>query len=184
MLITSQLRDLCHYKVSFFVWGNLIEWKKRQRLHTQNLFHKVSLMKRNSCIECKGLILLLCILTPNNSHYHFSSLLSVLRGEGTSRKKKKMGYLLYFTKEWVLILGFVHSFSFVAWLKDLRYPAVTEEVKKEPEKDFYSMSLESFFSMSRSDTWQISSIFIVFRYVGINCSTYSQQYGLPFMSHS
>lgn len=144
MLKTSQLRDLYHYKVSFFVWGNLIEWKKRQRLKTQNLFHKVSLMNRNSCIEWKGLVWLFSFLSQITQPLSF--FFSAFKcWEGTSRKKKWVGYLLYFTREWVLILGFVHSFFFVAWLKDLRYLAVTEEVKKEPERDFYSMSFQSFF---------------------------------------
>lgn len=123
------------------------EERKRTKItHTPIMVHTVSLMnRRNSYTDWKGLVLLLCILTPNNTAtIIFLLCFQVLRGEGTSRKKK-MGYLLYFTREWVLILGFVHSFFFVVWLKDLRYPAVTEEVKKEPEKDFYSGSIESFF---------------------------------------
>lgn len=129
------------------MWGNLIEWKKRWRLHTQNLFHKVSLMNRNSCLEWKGLVLLLCILTLNSTAtIVFLLCFQGLRG-GRNFKKKKMGYLLYFTREQVLILGFVQSFFFVAWLKDLRYPAVTEEVKREPGKVLFYEHRIIFFNL-------------------------------------
>lgn len=91
----------------------------------------------------EGLVLLLCILTPNHTATIIFPLLciQVLRRERTSRKK--FACLLYPPREWVLIFVlFIHSFCSMTkrfldtWLSRWKW-------KGSQERTFQSMSIHS-----------------------------------------
>ena len=129
MLKASQLRDPYHFNFPFFVWGNL-RGRKWKTIITYRpiLIHKFYWWVRIQGQSRKGWFSFSTALPQITQQLPFFLFcIQVLRGEGTSRNN--VAYLLYFTREWVLMwVFFVHSFL-ISWLRDLRYPLLERKWK-------------------------------------------------------